>query len=436
MDYKLFACYILLSFRGIYNPIAIFLYLSVLKLVNYILCFIIWIGYGGYPPYTRKVQVKKIVYRLTPDYWNLQFDTDFLDIHQEFRDPKCILDENVHIYNIDEHIARFVRIPCHVNIYESSQYSAVSYAMFQHATHVYEMPVRLAIDICKDISIHDIPTTILAHTGRCGSTLLANIFTETKKAAVLSIPEILGPWCRLLREGTDERVIKPLIHCGLTFLLRPTRWNMDKDVCFIKPASHHISIYPLVTKVFPQIRILLMTRKGLNVCHSFISTDHMPEILFRFPSIIRFIIQARRDWLCMCNDLITDDITSCRLALWTSLWATKMQMYFKLCKENNTIEASTYEDLVEHREQCIAAIFKYCGLDPKLCHTGVKALGYHSQKAIKSLIRTDGGATSVFPPHEGKLKVIADSICDQWGVPRIDEDLRLPGQLVPLEVVE
>ena len=137
------------------------------------------------------------------------------------------------------------------------------------------------------------------------------------------------------------------------------------------------------------------------------------------------MVRARSDWMCMRKDLKTDDVLSSQFTIWVSPWATKMQFYYNLRKTNNTIPASTYEDLVQHREKCIAAIFEYCGLDPELCHKGVRALDYQSQRGLPW---ADGDA-SLLTPYKGRVKVIADRICDQCSVPRIGEEISLPGQL-------
>ena len=163
------------------NPCVFLLYWILFKLSSTIQNVMIWIVYYGKPPYSNKIHAKKIIYRRKPQRWHLQGDTDFLCLHSEFlEDPEFLItNDSIHLYGLNKNVARFVKVPSEVDVYNSSMFPSYSDAVFQNATHVYEMPTSLAIKLAKRVQMSDIPVLLLGHTGRCGSTVLTNVFYET-----------------------------------------------------------------------------------------------------------------------------------------------------------------------------------------------------------------------------------------------------------------
>ena len=114
-----------------------------------------------------------------------------------------------------------------------------------------------------------------------------------------------------------------------------------------------------------------------------------------------------------------------RILMFCAVWAAKMKCFLDMQKQDSSIRATTYEDLIENRGECIARIFVFSGIDPKLSQKGVCALNYDSQRGWINNLKID---------HENKildneLQVIADEICDRNGVPRVNDYVQLKGHL-------
>ena len=205
----------------------------------------------------------------------------------------------------------------------------------------------------------------------------------------------------------------------------------DKDMCFIKLFSQYCSIIPLAQRVFPDIKVLFLTRNGLKCVNSFerILTYHWYPFHFQWAPLKRFMIKARRKWLDLDEQKdseIIDLITSLPL-LYVASWAKNMRLYLDMHRADDNIRWTCYEDIVIHRERCIGEIFQYCGLDKTLANIGIRALKYDSQKNL------DIKRTSQYSNCDKGMKFAADKICDFYGAPMVDEtNITMPGKLKPI----
>ena len=154
--------------------------------------------------------------------------------------------------------------------------------------------------------------------------------------------------------------------------------------------------------------------------------DYWPSIYYVFPGLIQFMIKkAHRHWMCMDFDNDLKPASKERILMFCAVWAAKMKCFLDMQKQDSSIRATTYEDLIENRGECIARIFVFSGIDPKLSQKGVCALNYDSQRGWINNLKID---------HENKildneLQVIADEICDRNGVPRVNDYVQLKGHL-------
>ena len=152
-------------------------------------------------------------------------------------------------------------------------------------------------------------------------------------------------------------------------------------------------------------------------------------IHFKWPFfLVQFVIKARRTWFNMEQENKKDPIMSLITSpayLYTAMWAKKMKFIWDIQRVDSSVRWSCYEDIVTHREHCIAAIFEYCGLDKALSELGVRALDYDSQKGInkKQVLRLS--------TYGGGIQITADQICEWYDVPKLNVDnSKIPGRLV------
>lgn len=125
---------------------------------------------------------------------------DFLCFFNSCIEPDYVLRPNVSLYALTDTEAFFVETPAGVYIYSSKVHPFFFIAQFLYAQNVIKMSITFFFSIAGKIGEPTVPVIWIANTGRCGGTMLCQIFESVPGTLVMHEPD---PPQRLWRLQTN-----------------------------------------------------------------------------------------------------------------------------------------------------------------------------------------------------------------------------------------
>ena len=110
--------------------------------------------------------------------------SDFLCFFSSCVNPDFVLQSNFSLYAITDREAFFVETPEKVNIYSSNVQPFFCVAQFLFAKNVIKMSITEFVDLAERIGDPAVPVIWVSNTGRCGGTMLCQMF-ETVPGTLL-----------------------------------------------------------------------------------------------------------------------------------------------------------------------------------------------------------------------------------------------------------
>eukprot|EP00092_Neocalanus_flemingeri_P076854 GFUD01095362.1.p1 GENE.GFUD01095362.1~~GFUD01095362.1.p1 ORF type:complete len:258 (+),score=64.35 GFUD01095362.1:169-942(+) len=120
-------------------------------------------------------------------------DKNFILKHVEWVEPDYVLKENISLFGIsqDGTSVSFTMTSPDTDVYSSDQGPFMYITQFKLATHLITMDINTFKGLADSLPKKNVKIIIVANTGRCGSTLLAQMFEAVKGTRVLSEPHSL-----------------------------------------------------------------------------------------------------------------------------------------------------------------------------------------------------------------------------------------------------
>jgi hypothetical protein len=271
----------------------------------------------------------------------------------------------------------------------------------------------------------------LANTGRCGSTILGQMFEQTGKIVTVSEPEAL-----LSLQGCAQLRSPRMLSAVFKAVCKS---RVEEQYGYVvKPKSQCCGLLPDLNKLFPEMKLLFMYRDGLSCVGSFVrvfsksfhvmNTPYSTEVVRKQP-----FVNFTNCWL--QHDQVRVNHVICWNTFWCWQWACHIRMYLDLVNDGVPIRSFKYEDLIKQPRETFTKLLEYCGFAADVVDDGLKALGEDSQRGspISQAEARDKDIAShhnPFPQYNNpNVKVKCDAICDELGVPRLTEPLMLPNHL-------
>jgi len=110
-----------------------------------------------------------------------------------------------------------------------------------------------------------VPTALLFHASRCGSTLLAQLLATRREAIVLAEPPVLDDWVAHYREADAATANRALIR--LLRLLGRRRSGDEREL-FVKLDSWHVAHLPLFRRALPRTPFFFLYRRPAAILAS------------------------------------------------------------------------------------------------------------------------------------------------------------------------
>lgn len=288
---------------------------------------------------------------------------DFTLKEADEADPELLLKRpELSLYCLDDARRRalFVELPANVNLAESAFVYLTQYEETRRLLAVpYEDFLRLAANL---------PTIdrfiMIYMTGRSGSTLLCHVFNRLDSVVTLSEPDTPASFVHLL--GTrPEAEIAGLFEASLRFLFFRFVGGKKPVACALKLRNEAIQLTELFQVALPQARNLFLYRDAVGFVGSFYrifkriglpDSMQVADWLGKFEAL--FHVDAR-NLLPYLGRQVEEVSTVEDLTLW---WLCVMEQYLTAVGHGLPVTAVRYEDLNNHREEALAAIFDACDL--------------------------------------------------------------------------
>lgn len=333
---------------------------------------IIWKFKGiSTPPANRTARVMAIKYRLKPEHFPAS-RYDFFATHESFADPNIILRlPTVSLYAVTKTNAIFVQC-------SKSEHELVSINPFYHtaqylyATKVIVLSINEFHRVAKLIGearpflkanatdynggnqkppIGDV--IFLYNIGRCGSTLLTNMFRILPRTISISEPD---SYTNLLAIAGSMEEKQKLLY-STTIFESKRLFSKDIDRIIIKVRSQSTPQASIISKIFPNIHLLFMYRNPQPNILSFkrVFGDNL-FVKFFFHKMTRWSVDnlvdnflddiRPKDIPMYANNSFTDKIKSDFVSALAYSYVGNCAKYLELYSQGIPIKALKYETLL------------------------------------------------------------------------------------------
>ena len=363
---------------------------------------------------------KRILLRQYPNsgLFDMACAWDFFGIGSHQVACDYVLSDNVTLYCFHNNTAVFVEHPQAMDIYNTQEHPFFLETQYSRSTHVITMSLENAHTLAKRLGNPHKRTICLHHTGRAGSTLLAQIFNKTGKVQVLSMPDC---YTRLqnMYASHPEQEKRQMALTMTRLLFKPVDKYKHTSLILLKLKSTNIRLGPLLQSV-PWMQSICLYRNGLPSVQSFERHLHMVncDLILRVKFLRKlFFYMNMYPYFGQGN---LDLVDSYFLVLtWRYFSVLSHVVSFK--KKFNML-VYKFEDLIAKPDEFIQDIFGEFGLSKDLVPIAKTALDHHSQQNSKAL---GGPGKYNSTEYKGQTKVKAEAIARNFKLPSLDSDIRV-----------
>ncbi len=362
----------------------------------------------------RPVQISQILLAraITP----ITMSTDFVTLHRGFTELDYLRRDEVSLYTMDGKFFYFVEGPNGVDIYSSDVDPFLFQAQYQNAVRVLRVPQKSFLEFADSLPDEG-KVVLLSNTGRCGSTLLGQMFESTGKIRNLSEPDVLVQLCNWPHLNTEE-----MLRAIIKVQTKPSKPQPLAYV--IKPKSQVIAMVPKIWRSCPEIIHFFMYRNGTKTVESFVRVFGN--------AIFEDFIKAFRDWPIFKMSVIGEldpTLVKCFHSICTWMVASSQRFYLDYLDQGIPMHGIRYEDLLENPENIFSQILSVCDLPSNLSKPAIEATQRDSQRGLEQFSRAGTEKfrdSSSFESVSEDVRRRCDALCDLLKVPRLDSMTRLP----------
>ena len=200
------------------------------------------------------------------------------------------------LMGINKRYAVFSMCKENINVFNHKVGPFLYINQFNYCTHLIRVPLISFIRLGEQVE--DLPTkckfVLLSNVGRCGSTLLTQLFEEMPNSVAISEPEVLMEFSheKTFDSFSDQQRYILLEAC-IRFLFRSAKQSKATNVIenfLIKPKAHGVSIAKELCNLYPNINHLYMYRHPAEYVRSIRSLYHslFPAFVYKLLSIPTF----------------------------------------------------------------------------------------------------------------------------------------------------
>ena len=350
----------------------------------------------------------------------------FLTTHERFVDPEYVLKDHISLFHVNKDLALWVEVGEGTDPIRIQNMPFFTFAQYKLARKLIAMPMHVFQKLGQKVGSPKGRLIFLSNTSRCGSTLLARVFSETKTCQVFSEPDCLNALAKLKNVVPDLERDMIFTSC-INLLCKPLHLR-ETEGCFIKLTMSTMAELPQIKKLFPESYFLFLYRDVLAVIRSLykfckvLPVAAMINILGSwFPRLLGKIIK---------QSIMHGEQYEVKLAtefdFAAIMWSSAVRQFLDFREQGIQIAAARYEDIMHHPNVAFQKIFEYCDLS-------------FDYKAVERGMSEDSQSSTAVSAEKLKpIKVPAltteemlhiHEISDHFNVPRLTEDFNAPGTI-------
>ena len=381
----------------------------------------------------EKVQIGRVIWRRKFHVFEYTSARDFLCFYLSNVDVDYVLRPTVSLYSIGKDEAVFVEIADGIDIYSSDENPFFHMAQFNRSKYAIKMPLKIFHAFAKKIGDPTMPVIWVSHTGRCGSTLLGQMFEKISGTQLIAEPDAPTNivYMEKMKEISDcERV--ELIRSTVRFLCKPYP-GTERIVIKTRPICAPQMMD--VSNLFPNIKQIFLYRNCGGTVSSYLalfsSVPYTEIARLWFDSILfnatKPVLRKQFELYFLGKpttmNIMRPSSFSSTTELLTFMWANYIFLARDAMSLDQTILPIKYDDFTRDKENVCGKVLQKLGLNLKYLDAVVTAFDSDSQRGTivsQSLI---GNTPRRLISETDRTR--ADHILASYDLPAMNEDFRI-----------
>ena len=357
---------------------------------------------------------------------------DFLCFFNSRVKQESVLRPNVSLYALTNKEAIFVETADNINVYSSKVHTFFFVAQFLHAKNVIKMSIKDFVSLAETIGDPTVPVIWISNTGRCGGTLLCQMFESVPGTLVMHEPDTPLPLWHLQAKGAlNDSQYDVMLKSSIRFLACTKAFHDVKRI-FIKPRPQCPVMIKDITRLLPNIRHLFMYRNSLDTIKSWLKAvqcEPFPAIIYSctnsewFSKIFPYFRQFQRYYLTSelnnVQEIQAEANTAC---LFAYKWASFILTARDVIAHDQNVRPIKYEDILATPKEAVLQLFDSLGIDDICVDNAVTYMERDSQK--ESVMSCDRLASIENTISSGNM-IRIDAIFSKFNLPSLGNDFRI-----------
>ncbi|XP_064637315.1 uncharacterized protein LOC135493716 [Lineus longissimus] len=376
--------------------------------------------------YEMSAQVYDVTFKAKVGEFSTTSARDFFGLKMRLDHPRCVLQDNVSLYAVDKDNATFVVTAPNLDIFHSDHGPFFYLAQYNHAMQYITMPIWAFHRLADEVGDPEVKVILLSNTGRCGSTLVSQMFERCPGVLSVSEPEGISA-CNNFRLKLPKDEYELLFRSTFRMICKPLQ-QRDVKCLFIKTRCACVVHIPAVASIFPNVIQLFMYRDYLDTLISWRQTTSETNVLdkiFRFADVpspsIMFGDTEGMEW--MKDEAEQHDFLhyGCLHICWL------IYCYLEYQRSGIKIAALKYDDFMKCPHEVCRKLLRHCDIPEKYATDAVKAMQRDSQRGTSFSRQGRNGLKK--PAITEELLRKFDGYCRRVGIPLMSESLPLPATI-------
>ena len=321
----------------------------------------------------------------------------------------------------------------YLNIYSSKVYPFFFVAQYRYAKNVIKMPIADFVSLADEIGDPTVPVVWISNTGRCGGTMLCQVFETVPGTLVMhECDPPISLW-HLQADGgvhVSDTMYDSLLKSSIRFLTCTKAHPDIKRIC-IKPRPQCIVMMKDITRLLPNIRQLFLYRNSFDTIKSWLGAMHCEPYLAItymladsewFSKLCPYFRNTERYYFNLrCKTFLEVPSNSNPACLMTYLWSHSMLIAQDAISRDSTILPIRYEDISARPKEALKGLFDSLHIDASHVDKGISSMERDSQE--ESVMSRSRLASEKYVSTANRIKI--DAILSQFKLPLLGSDFKV-----------
>ena len=377
----------------------------------------------------KSAKYGRILWRRKHFEMDITSQTDFVCFFVSRVNPDYVLRSNVSLYALTNKEAVFVETAENVNIYSSKVHPFFFVAQYLYAKTVIKMSITDFVSLAGRIGDPKVPVIWISNTGRCGGTMLSQVFESVPGTLLIQEPDPPLPLWYLQQSGAlQASQYDALLKSAIRILCKP---HQGMTMICIKPRPQCKTLMKDISRLQPNTRQIFMYRNSLNTIRSLVGMLHCEPFVAVlcscancdwFSKICPYFRQLERYYFTLklidCPDVPPDANTTCVFAF---MWSQTILIARDAMSRDPNILPVRYEDIIAAPKEAVRQLFDSLEIDDIHVNHAVTSMERDSQR--ETVLSRDRVESRKCISRKDMIRI--DAILSQFNLPLLGQDFRI-----------